>query len=78
MSLCKSYCQHGGRCESDAGHDGLHDSGYCTWTDAEALTHEAADEVLRTKTGGDMYLDYIQPIADGIESYLDEQENQDV
>lgn len=69
--LCGSYCSHGGRCESLTGHDGLHDSGYCTWTDAEALTRQAADDVLRTKRGGAGYLDTLQPVADAIEAALE-------
>lgn len=43
---CNSFCSHGGCCMLDAGHEGLHDSTYCTWTDDEALTEEEADKVL--------------------------------
>ncbi len=68
--MCESYCSHGGRCESDPGHDGLHDSGYCTWADAEALSRDQADAVLRTKSGGADFLDTMQPVADMIEGYL--------
>lgn len=58
MRLCGSYCSHGGRCVKDAPHEGeLHDSAYCTWSDAEALTKDAADAVLRTKPAGAAYLD---------------------
>ena len=70
--MCQSYCSHGGRCTLDPGHAGLHDSGYCTWTDAEALTREAANDVLATKAGGQEYLDTMDPIADFIESMADE------
>lgn len=74
--LCDSYCSHGGRCESRPGHDGLHDSRYCTWTDAEALSRDQADAVLgRTPEGAD-FLNYMQPIADAIESLLDPEQEQ--
>lgn len=53
MSYCDSYCSHGGVCELDPGHEGLHDSRYCQWADAEALTREAADAILATKPGGE-------------------------
>lgn len=71
--MCDSYCSHGGRCTKDPRHEGLHDSNYCTWVDAEALTHEQADAVLSTKTGGQEYLDYLQPFADAIESMYDDE-----
>lgn len=67
MSMCQSYCSHGGRCELDRGHDGLHDSNYCTWTDAEALTKDAADQILATKRGGRTYLTFLDPVAEFIE-----------
>lgn len=69
--LCGSYCSHGGRCESRSGHDGLHDSGYCTWTDAEALSREQADAVLGSTAAGQDFLDTMQPIADIIEATLE-------
>jgi hypothetical protein len=53
MSNCWSYCSHGGICVLEAGHEGLHDSEYCQWADAEALTKDAADAVFRRK-GGDV------------------------
>jgi hypothetical protein len=43
---CDSYCEHGGVCELEKGHAGLHDSRYCQWDDEHALTKDAADEVL--------------------------------
>ncbi len=49
--LCKSYCEHGGVCELDAGHDGLHDSRYCQWDDDHAVPKQQADDELVTKTG---------------------------
>lgn len=49
---CFSYCSHGGICVLDAEHEGLHDSGYCKWPDAQALTREAADALLAQKPGG--------------------------
>jgi hypothetical protein len=70
--MCDSYCSHGGRCTKDPGHEGKHDSDYCTWTDAEAVTREQADEVLSTKAGGWDYLETLQPIADMIESVWDD------
>ena len=51
MSNCWSYCSHGGVCTLDEGHEGLHDSEYCTWADAQALTKEAADAVFLRKGG---------------------------
>jgi hypothetical protein len=54
------------------GHDGAHDSGYCTWADAEALTREAADKVLRRSPAGAEYLDILQPLADEIEASLEQ------
>lgn len=53
--------------------EGLHDSDYCTWTDAEALNHEQADEVLATKAGGQVYLDTLQPFADLLESMYEDE-----
>lgn len=47
--ICESYCSHGGVCELDPGHEGLHDSSFCQWADAEALTKEAADQKLLDK-----------------------------
>jgi hypothetical protein len=52
--ICESYCSHGGVCELDPGHEGLHDSSYCQWADAQSLTREAADEILREKPDGEM------------------------
>jgi hypothetical protein len=43
---CRSYCEHGGVCILDEGHEGLHDSDYCQWDDEHALTKEAADALL--------------------------------
>jgi len=65
--FCESYCSHGGRCELAPGHAGLHDSSYCTWTDADALTREQADDVLATKPGGAGFLMAEQPLADLLE-----------
>lgn len=45
--FCISYCQHGGVCERERGHDGKHDSGYCEWTDAEAVTKAEGDALAR-------------------------------
>lgn len=46
---CNSYCSHGGVCELSRGHDGLHDSSYCEWSDEEAISREDADEILSSK-----------------------------
>jgi hypothetical protein len=71
MRLCKSYCRHGGRCIIwDEPHT-THDSGACTWTDAEALTKEQADAVLAGKPGGQEYLDILDPMADMMEAVID-------
>ena len=69
--ICDSYCSHGGRCELQPGHDGLHDSRYCTWGEAEALSREQADAVLGSTAAGQDFLDTLQPIADAIESHLE-------
>lgn len=45
---CGSCCPHGGICPMDSGHDGPHDSGYCTWTDDEAISRVEADAILLT------------------------------
>ena len=44
---CASYCKHGGVCELEAGHEGLHDSRYCRWADAEAVPQVKADDIFR-------------------------------
>jgi hypothetical protein len=46
---CDSYCEHGGVCDLDLGHEGLHDSRYCQWDDAHALSKADADAVLIAK-----------------------------
>jgi hypothetical protein len=48
---CESYCSHGGICALSHGHDGRHDSVYCTWSDEEAISKEDADVLFR-KAGG--------------------------
>lgn len=70
--LCQSYCRHGGRCEKFSGHDGLHDSSYCTWTDTEAVTRQRADAVLSQTERGREFLETFQPLADMIESQLED------
>jgi hypothetical protein len=47
---CFTYCSHGGVCELSAGHEGLHDSGYCQWSDNDAISRAEADARL-TATG---------------------------
>jgi hypothetical protein len=66
---CYSYCSHGGICVLDAGHVGLHDSAYCKWPDAQALTREAADALLAQKPGGAEVLalqDLLLPLLEAI------------
>jgi hypothetical protein len=46
---CSTYCSHGGVCTLSRGHDGLHDSRYCKWSDEEAISREEADEILSNK-----------------------------
>lgn len=46
---CPAYCKHGGVCELDEGHRGLHDSRYCTWDDAETVSAAKADAILLAK-----------------------------
>jgi hypothetical protein len=50
---CQSYCEHGGVCELDEGHDGLHDSSYCKWDDAHAIPKADADAKARAIPGGE-------------------------
>lgn len=44
---CDSNCEHGGVCTLSAGHAGQHDSGYCQWSDAQAIPQEEADRIMR-------------------------------
>lgn len=50
-ALCDSYCEHGGCCVLDAGHEGLHDSRYCKWSDSQALPKDEADALYIEKGG---------------------------
>lgn len=70
--ICTSYCSHGGRCELDPGHEGMHDSRYCTWTDAESLTKDAADAVLSRSADGRDYLDTLDSLASILEAMTDD------
>lgn len=47
---CKNYCSHGGICERDKGHEGLHDTGYCQWSDAESISYEEAQDLLARRS----------------------------
>jgi hypothetical protein len=47
---CSAYCSHGGWCALNEGHEGLHSSGFCTWSDAESLNQEEADTALRARS----------------------------
>lgn len=49
---CETYCSHGGVCELDADHEGLHDTRFCQFTDEEAITQEEADEIIAQQPGG--------------------------
>jgi hypothetical protein len=74
--FCESYCSHGGCCDLAPGHEGLHSSsGHCHWSDAEALTREAADAVLYDKPGGAEFLAFGQPLADMLEAMIDAPED---
>lgn len=42
LGVCDIYCSHGGVCLLSPGHGGLHDTGYCRFADAEAITRWAA------------------------------------
>jgi hypothetical protein len=53
---CDSYCSHGGVCVLDRGHEGLHDSRFCRWSDAEALTRDAANVVIASQPGGEDFV----------------------
>jgi len=71
--FCPSYCSHGGRCVLRPGHDGDHDSQYCTWTDGQALTREQADTVLaQGSEEGAFYVKYQAPLADLLEALAPE------
>jgi hypothetical protein len=63
---CNSYCEHGGICMRERGHEGLHDSEYCQWDDAHALTEEDADRAIAEARGGAQYLGVIKPLAQAI------------
>lgn len=54
MTMCETYCSHGGVCELERGHEGQHDSRYCQWTDDEALSRDEANEVLSRTPGGSL------------------------
>jgi len=43
---CDTYCSHGGVCVLSQGHEGLHDSNYCTWADEESISRDEANEKL--------------------------------
>ena len=51
MRPCLSNCEHGGICTLELAHPGLHDSDYCTWTDARALPKAEADALFIRKAG---------------------------
>jgi len=54
--FCLKYCQHGGACSREPGHEGLHntkqpsrpDAGYCCdFSDEQSIPKEEADMVVR-------------------------------
>jgi hypothetical protein len=50
IMTCESYCSHGGVCSLASRHDGKHSSsGYCTWTDDEAVSKAESDATYRAK-----------------------------
>lgn len=52
MRKCERPCKHGGLCDLDYGHVGLHSAGgYCTYTDEEAVTREESDRIFDEKAG---------------------------
>lgn len=48
---CESYCEHGGVCVLSFGHKDKHNSGYCRWTDENALPKDEADALYIQKGG---------------------------
>lgn len=48
---CESYCEHGGICTLDEGHEGMHNSGYCQWS--KGISKEEADEILSKRLDED-------------------------
>lgn len=46
---CETYCEHGGICDLEKGHEGLHDTGYCKF--AEGTSKEIADTLFIQKAG---------------------------
>ena len=47
--MCDSYCKHGGNCMLNRGHKGKHDSKYCKWTNATAISKKQADKLFTRK-----------------------------
>ena len=46
---CGRRCSHGGCCTLDGGHDGDHDTGFCTYSDDEALSDFDGDELFASR-----------------------------
>ena len=46
---CDTYCEHGGVCMKDTGHEGNHSSGFCVWKDDESISKDKADAIMITK-----------------------------
>lgn len=47
---CETYCEYGGICNLEKGHEGLHDTGYCKF--AKGTPKEVADSLFIQKAGG--------------------------
>lgn len=51
--FCNAYCTHGGVCNLDTGHEGLHSaSGYCEWEDRQSISEAEADQKINDKGYG--------------------------
>jgi hypothetical protein len=49
---CETYCSHGGVCGREAGHEGQHDTGYCKFGDAEAVSRSEANAAVESALRG--------------------------
>lgn len=68
IGICDTYCSHGGVCGLTPNHEGLHDSGYCTFTDSEAITRAEADAMAQ----GDPWREWALTMVRTIEAMSDE------
>lgn len=51
--MCNRYCSHGGVCIVDGPHE-THDTGRCTFSDAEAVSKVEADALMIAQGKGDI------------------------